>query len=508
MPCCLRLVARAVLAETTESLRISGPDGRVVHMPSINQPAGRSKATWHGMSDEDASSSVLPTELNTVDASGFIAVSKDKLTARYVGRGNHSQDIGAVRTDHPCPPRCLLYYFEVAIADSGTRGSISVGLADSSFQLNRQPGWETGSYAYHGYDGRRYADSEQGEQYGPRFGMGDVVGCGFLAERREIFFTKNGAHLGIAFSGIVTAPLYPTASLHSPGERLTFNLGAVPFEFDVQSLVASERQARYAQILASPSPPVDIDSLVRAFLLHYNYGETLTALGQPAPHLDAGDATNTADITDGGLPDLTTASAAALTLATKDSAVQMTVHGATPDPAAAASADATTRVGRTSPAAHEAAMRRTLQQRALLCARLRSGDVHGTIDQLESRFPGLLATQPKLHFRLRCQHFIELIRSGAAVQAVAYAQKELAVESSPAAELAEVFALIAYEKPSDVTGRPAALMGVAHLEGSVGALNAAILQEQGLPSTCAIERLLRQLLAVCNAGTAVALVTV
>ena len=55
------------------------------------------------------------------------------------------------------------------------------------------------SHPDHGYDGRRDVDSERGEQYGPRFGTGDIIGCGLLLDRREIFFTKNGTHLGIAF---------------------------------------------------------------------------------------------------------------------------------------------------------------------------------------------------------------------------------------------------------------------------------------------------------------------
>ena len=112
-----------------------------------HQPAGRSTATWYSMVEEDDASEPLPTELNTIDHPRFLAVSKDKLTVRYVGRGNHSQDVGAVRTEWPCPQRCLVYYFEVTVADSGTRGSIAVGLADKHFQLNRQPGWEPNSYA-------------------------------------------------------------------------------------------------------------------------------------------------------------------------------------------------------------------------------------------------------------------------------------------------------------------------------------------------------------------------
>ena len=76
------------------------------------QPAGRSRGVWYGMVEEDDAGSQLPSELNTVQL-GKASVGKDKLTVRYVGRGNHSQDVGAVRTDWPCPQRCLVYYFEV-----------------------------------------------------------------------------------------------------------------------------------------------------------------------------------------------------------------------------------------------------------------------------------------------------------------------------------------------------------------------------------------------------------
>ena len=118
-----------------------------------HQPAGRARASWHGLIEEDATC-LLPSELNTIDHPRLsaLSVSKDKLTVRYTGRGNHSQDVGAIRTDWPCPQRCLLYYFEVNILDSGTRGSVAVGLSDAHFRLTRQPGWEPNSYGYHGYD--------------------------------------------------------------------------------------------------------------------------------------------------------------------------------------------------------------------------------------------------------------------------------------------------------------------------------------------------------------------
>ena len=54
----------------------------------------------------------LPSELNTVSKHHALQASKDKLEVRYVGKGNHSHDVGAIRTNWPCPKRCLVYYFE------------------------------------------------------------------------------------------------------------------------------------------------------------------------------------------------------------------------------------------------------------------------------------------------------------------------------------------------------------------------------------------------------------
>lgn len=215
-----------------------------------HQPAGRGEHTWYNLQEVDDASEPVPTELNTVDCARFLAVSKDKLTVRYVGRGNHSQDVGSIRTNWPCPQRSFVYYYEVTIVDAGTRGSIAVGLADGSFELNRQPGWEPSSYGYHGYDGRRYVDSERGEQYGPRFGTGDIIGCGLLTDRRELFFTKNGSHLGVAFS-CVSGIMHPTVGLHSPGEKVAFNLGTSPFAFDIASFSKSQYEARNAQVLCN-----------------------------------------------------------------------------------------------------------------------------------------------------------------------------------------------------------------------------------------------------------------
>ena len=57
-------------------------------------------------------------------------------------------------------------------------------------------GWEKSSYGYHADDGCVFSSSGTGQQFGPVFTTGDIVGCGFNLVERSIFFTKNGIKLG------------------------------------------------------------------------------------------------------------------------------------------------------------------------------------------------------------------------------------------------------------------------------------------------------------------------
>ena len=500
-----------------------------------HQPAGRLQHVWHSVEEKDGTSEPLPTEVNTVDHPRFLTVSKDRLTVRYVGRGNHSQDVGAARTNWPCPHQCFVYYFEVTIIDSGSRGSIAVGLADGEFELNRQPGWEPNSYGYHGHDGQRYFDSERGEQYGQSFGAGDTIGCGLLTDRREIFFTRNGSLVGVAFSDIKST-LYPTVGLHSPGEKVAFNLGATSFVFDIDAFAHSQREARLSQIVDTPLPEVDLESLVKAYLLHNNYGLTLakmeagcsgsasSAPGGSAASAASG-ATSAASASHGAAagPCAHCAPEAAAALDIVERALPPPSHAPGADPPRAAKSalgdagckaagDRNTSGGASEGAASpaESALRSSLTHRRELRLRLLQGDVPGALELTEGTFPGLLERHPYLHFRLKCQHFIELLRNEEPMAAVGYAQTELARYQPPkgqpptpeaASELEEVFSLVAYEMPEaggDLS--PSHLMSVAQREATADLLNSAVLLELGAPPCSTLERLLQQLLEVHEAS--------
>ncbi|QDZ21211.1 SPRY domain-containing protein [Chloropicon primus] len=220
-----------------------------------------------------------PSQLNTANYGNFLKVSKDKLSVQYIGKGSHSNDVGAIQADSPVPSDVLVYYYEVHVRDAGERGVIAVGFADFHFRLSRQPGWEPNSYGYHADDGNKFHNSGKGEEYGPSFVQGDTVGAGIHLENRDIFFTKNGKKLGVAFSN-VKATLFPTVGLHSQNEHVEVNFGAKPFQFDIEGMIAEEREQRQFAVLQSEIPANACHNIVCSYLKHYGYADTLKAFDE------------------------------------------------------------------------------------------------------------------------------------------------------------------------------------------------------------------------------------
>ncbi len=76
---------------------------------------------------------------------------------------------------------------------------MGIGLSTSEVNLNRLPGWDKGSYGYHGDDGHSFCSSGSGIVYGPTFTTGDYVGCCVNFLENSCFYTRNGYNLGKSF---------------------------------------------------------------------------------------------------------------------------------------------------------------------------------------------------------------------------------------------------------------------------------------------------------------------
>ena len=77
---------------------------------------------------------------------------------------------------------------------------MGIGLSTSDVNLNRLPGWDKGSYGYHGDDGNSFCSSGSGVAYGPTFTTGDYVGCCVNFIENSCFYTCNGCNIGKLFS--------------------------------------------------------------------------------------------------------------------------------------------------------------------------------------------------------------------------------------------------------------------------------------------------------------------
>lgn len=402
--------------------------------------------------DETEEGEEEPTYLNTSTCGHFLVISTDKLTARYTGEGRHGNDVGAIQGNRPAPCHRLLYYFEITIKDRGQKGNTTIGFTDEHFKNSRQPGWEVNSYGYHGDDGKLYHGHGRGEPFGPTFTTGDVVGAGINYAAQEIFFTKNGKLVNSVFKD-VKAPLYPTIGLHSPNEKVEVNFGQRPFAYDAEALVQEERERRQRAVESVLLPANTSHSIVRAYLIHYGYHETLTAFetatGGSCPPEEGG------PLEDG--------------------------NGMLEDDMYA------------------------LDQRRVLRRFARDGYVDSVIAKLREWYPQPLNSEhwAWIMFLLHCQKFIELVKAGHLEAAVEYARTELAgffgVSGEQDLHLQDCLALLAYERPQE--SPMAYLLHFGQREVVADAVNAYVLNTNpSLPSPgkcpqSALEKLLRQLTA-------------
>ena len=211
--------------------------------------ACRARALWHcrGVSP---SPTVDPTRTRTSNS-----------TARSLrAPGLHPQPHRSLSTPQYelcLLERCTVGYFEVSIgAPAGGKGAtneatpsasidcIAIGLGSDSFPLTgRQPGWDMHSFGYHSDDGRLFHGSgTRSQPFGPRFAVGDTVGCGISLTTRQIFYTHNGLFLGVAFVAKPSQlPLYPIVGLDSHA-TVNLNFGQRPFAFDLDSLPLTLRR--------------------------------------------------------------------------------------------------------------------------------------------------------------------------------------------------------------------------------------------------------------------------
>ncbi|KAK0623858.1 ankyrin repeat-containing domain protein [Immersiella caudata] len=124
---------------------------------------------------------------------------------------------GAVRANHAMSPvKGGVYYFEVKFTGVSGVGEIGVGFCEEVAETDTMLGRKEAAWGYHGDDGCLFGvntRSGSGLPYGPKYGEGDVIGCGVNFDQGTVFYTKNGNIIGRAFTGIV-GKLYPAVCMN------------------------------------------------------------------------------------------------------------------------------------------------------------------------------------------------------------------------------------------------------------------------------------------------------
>lgn len=401
------------------------------------------------VSEEALEFEEAPTELDTVScAGGYSIVGPDKLSVRYPNAQLHGYDVGSVQANKPAPSKRLIYYFEILVKNAGAKGQMSIGFTGPGYRMCRQPGWEANSYGYHGDDGFLYHGHGKGEAFGPTFTTGDTVGGGINYATQEIFFTKNGTLIGMVHKDVKT-PLFPTVAVHSQNEEVSVNFGKDPFRFDIKTFEADERKKQQMIIDEVSIPQNASYGIVRSYLQHYGYEETLKQF---------------------------------------DMASRSTVP---PIPLVQESR------------CNEVDTKYAINHRRILRQLIRNGEIDDAFSRLRDWYPQIVKDDKSaICFLLHCQKFIELVRVSKLVEAVAYARNEFD-KFYRLAEFVDLVkdcaALLAYEQP--LKSSVGYLLGDSQREIVADAINSLILSTnpnvkdgKSCLHSC-LERLIRQLTA-------------
>ncbi|PHZ15705.1 SPRY-domain-containing protein [Rhizopus microsporus ATCC 52813] len=217
----------------------------------------------------------LPTFWNSKDKSKNIDVGSNGIELTYIGPGKQETHAALARSNFPMRPQCGIFYYEMKVISKGEDGYIGIGFCCAENKTERLPGWDVDSWGYHGDDGHSFAGSGIGQNYGPCFTTGDVIGCGVNFADRSAFYTKNGKFLGTAFKQIdVSKPLYPSVGLRTTGEKITTNFGHEPFMFDIEQYI---KMISRQSIDRTPYTEYDLNQLVLSYLIHHGYTKTAFA---------------------------------------------------------------------------------------------------------------------------------------------------------------------------------------------------------------------------------------
>ncbi|KAF0480594.1 SPRY-domain-containing protein [Gigaspora margarita] len=143
------------------------------------------------------------------------------------------------------PSQNGFFYFEVEIINKEDDGIIGVGFCRNPGDLNTitensylMPGQVNNSWGYH--DDGYFFSSKNGRPYGPSYTTTDTIGCYLNFKERVMFYTNNGANIGVACylskaSENLEEKWYPYVGFRSQGGSIEVNFGDRKFKYSAMN---------------------------------------------------------------------------------------------------------------------------------------------------------------------------------------------------------------------------------------------------------------------------------
>ncbi|KAG8781976.1 hypothetical protein FRC15_007787 [Serendipita sp. 397] len=358
----------------------------------------------------------IPTQWSESDKSHYLIVSSNGRDVTFNGHPSSldTRDAAAVRAECPIPAACGVYYYEVKVIDRGNKGQISIGFATKDLQLSKLPGWEPGSWGYHGDDGLSFAGQPRaGSEFGPRFGTGDTIGCGINFLDHNAFYTKNGTWIGTVFSDLPDRDIYPALGLRTSNEHVQANFGGSPFLFDIDAYVAQVKLKAWKDVqnhtlvrsrADSNSADYLLQSVERPIRIHSEDGRSRATREQ--------DESLKGVMADMVLDYLISQGYATTARQFREQLAQRTAHHLATKPTQTASSLSFDHISMDLDPRGETIHPRfdDMNQRTRIMKAIVQGDIETALSLMTSIYPTSLAYDDGIiHFKLRCRRFVELI---------------------------------------------------------------------------------------------------
>lgn len=187
-----------------------------------------------------------------------------------------------------------IFYYEVTLRlmkvnDAKTTfvKNLIIGMCSSDQKKDKHLGSGKNSYGYQS-NGKLFHNEKDSnaakEEYGPQlvyadqeFDVKDTIGCGYLVDKKEMFFTKNGEFIEIAFKDvdIPKEGFYPAVCFQSISHSISANFGQQKFMFDLEGFRQREGLESFFDICQTPFDSSKLHGLVKSYLVHYAYVETI-----------------------------------------------------------------------------------------------------------------------------------------------------------------------------------------------------------------------------------------